>query len=53
MENMAALKRLMEADTSITVSTLWRDFKNNMRNNSVFLALDRLDRLQVFEDHIR
>jgi len=53
LEQMDNLKRLLEDDKQVTVNTLWKDFKDNMRNEPLFLALERLDRLQVFEDHIR
>lgn len=53
-ENMRALRlRLEQMEPSITVATQWRKIKDQFRDDKVFQALDKADRLTVFEDYIR
>eukprot|EP00026_Physarum_polycephalum_P003013 Phypoly_transcript_03022.p1 GENE.Phypoly_transcript_03022~~Phypoly_transcript_03022.p1 ORF type:complete len:847 (+),score=257.26 Phypoly_transcript_03022:49-2589(+) len=49
---MLKFKKLLEANTSVTVKTQWRKLKDQLADDPTFKALDKLDSLTVFEDHM-
>jgi pre-mRNA-processing factor 40 len=51
-EAMTALKRFLETNPNVTVNTRWSQFKEEMKEHPLFLALEKQDRLQVFIDHM-
>ncbi len=64
-ENMKRFRQKLEADRSITVNSQWRkvnnthcgswvlQIKEQFKEDETFKVLDKMDRLQVFEDYIR
>jgi hypothetical protein len=52
-EKFRALKIKFESDSRINSNCHWRDVKEWFKDDSTFLALDKIDRLSVFEDHMK
>jgi pre-mRNA-processing factor 40 len=52
-ENMASFRQLLEETKSIKVSSQWRKVQELLDEDPRYLALDKEDRLIVFEDYIR
>lgn len=50
---MKALQQKFEQDSSINVTTQWRKVKEQYKDDSSFLALDKMDQLTVFQDYIK
>jgi len=52
-ENMKKFKEIFETHPLVNVRSRWRDIKDTFKNDATYKALERIDRLKVFEDHIR
>eukprot|EP01097_Dermamoeba_algensis_P006001 TRINITY_DN3780_c0_g1_i2.p1 TRINITY_DN3780_c0_g1~~TRINITY_DN3780_c0_g1_i2.p1 ORF type:complete len:755 (-),score=262.22 TRINITY_DN3780_c0_g1_i2:188-2452(-) len=52
-ENMGKFKKLLEDTPSVTVRTPWRKAKEQFKDEECFLGMEKIDRLFVFEEHIR
>ncbi|KAK9857235.1 hypothetical protein WJX84_007848 [Apatococcus fuscideae] len=50
---MTAFKELLEQTSGIKVSTPWRKASDKLEGDEVFEALDKIDRLEVWQDHIK
>jgi len=46
-------KKLLMTSELITIDTQWRDMKQHFRENPHYKALERLDRLKIFEERMR
>jgi len=52
-DNMKRFRQKLEAESSITINSQWRKIKEQFKEDEAFKILDKIDRLQVFEDYIR
>eukprot|EP01117_Protostelium_nocturnum_P005862 TRINITY_DN2112_c0_g1_i2.p1 TRINITY_DN2112_c0_g1~~TRINITY_DN2112_c0_g1_i2.p1 ORF type:complete len:600 (+),score=238.68 TRINITY_DN2112_c0_g1_i2:47-1846(+) len=52
-ENVAKLREIFREDKRIDVNTPWRTVKVNYNDDLLFNALERGDRLLIFQDYIR
>jgi len=52
-ENMAAFRQLLEETKSIKVTSQWRKVQELLDEDPRYLALDKEDRLVVFDDYIK
>jgi hypothetical protein len=50
---MKAYRTLLEGDSEITMLTQWRRIKDKYQGHTLHEALEPIDRLTAFEDHIR
>jgi len=50
--NIQKFKQMLE-ESSITVKTQWRRFKDQYGDDPRYRALDKLDRLNLFEEYVR
>lgn len=49
----AAFHKLLDADTSIKAGTSWRKVQERLSGEEAFKAIDRIDALDVFQEHHR
>ena len=52
-DNLRKFRQKLEEDKSITVDTQWRTVKAAFANEPSFQALDKNDRLSVFQEYMR
>jgi len=52
-DNMKRFRQKLESDISININSQWRKIKEQFKEDETFKILDKIDRLQVFEDYIR